>query len=446
MNFVETTAGLAAATIAGTTGPKINFATFKLGSSYGYTPLASDTNITGSLVYSGAITSALPYNADTMDVVVQLPASAGPFNFGEIALFLGDGTMFCKAAYPQLQAKLSDVANGVGAVWTIHCLIKLTGVAAVFNYTLNTITSIPILAGSAVIGPDAVSATCNAVIALDYTPALDGSSRASSPILLTRRTTTQWGIEGYVERSASFTPSAVSGSPVTGATASIFTAANGGSSLVNKMYIIQSPAGQIVVVDTVNTSTGVITLTRGVTWLNTTDAFILHEIDSLVFTKWTSQVNPQMDGAVAIGTSAFWAKADHVHPTDTSRAPVNSPTFTGVPAAPTAAPGTNTTQLATTAFTTAAISALFAGAHGTSVGSMTIGGIIINWGSVSVPHNGTASVTYDTPFTTPLQYALGAAGGTSQYGVNTFGTNAIVLTQVSDVGAANTIRFIAIGV
>lgn len=35
-------------------------------------------------------------------------------------------------------------------------------------------------------------------------------------------------------------------------------------------------------------------------------------------------------------------------------APLASPTFTGVPAAPTAAPGTNTTQLATTAFVAAA--------------------------------------------------------------------------------------------
>jgi hypothetical protein len=39
----------------------------------------------------------------------------------------------------------------------------------------------------------------------------------------------------------------------------------------------------------------------------------------------------------------------------TPYAPLASPTFTGVPAGPTAAPGTNTTQLATTAFVTAAI-------------------------------------------------------------------------------------------
>ncbi len=42
-------------------------------------------------------------------------------------------------------------------------------------------------------------------------------------------------------------------------------------------------------------------------------------------------------------------------------APLASPTFTGTPAAPTATPGTNTTQLATTAFVTAAISTAVSG-------------------------------------------------------------------------------------
>ena len=38
-----------------------------------------------------------------------------------------------------------------------------------------------------------------------------------------------------------------------------------------------------------------------------------------------------------------------------TKAPINSPTFTGTPAAPTASSGTNTTQLATTAFVTTAV-------------------------------------------------------------------------------------------
>lgn len=64
---------------------------------------------------------------------------------------------------------------------------------------------------------------------------------------------------------------------------------------------------------------------------------------------------PKMDGTAAVGTETAYAKGDHVHPTDTSRAPLASPTFTGTPAAPTAAAGTNTTQIATTAFVQTAV-------------------------------------------------------------------------------------------
>jgi hypothetical protein len=38
-------------------------------------------------------------------------------------------------------------------------------------------------------------------------------------------------------------------------------------------------------------------------------------------------------------------------------APIAAPTFTGIPAAPTAAAATNTTQLSTTAFVTTAVAA-----------------------------------------------------------------------------------------
>lgn len=59
---------------------------------------------------------------------------------------------------------------------------------------------------------------------------------------------------------------------------------------------------------------------------------------------------PVMDGSASAGTSKKYARADHVHPSDTTKADLASPTFTGTPAGPTAAADTNTTQLATTAF------------------------------------------------------------------------------------------------
>ena len=59
---------------------------------------------------------------------------------------------------------------------------------------------------------------------------------------------------------------------------------------------------------------------------------------------------PLVNGTAAVGTSLRYARQDHVHGTDTSRAPLASPTFTGTPLSTTAAVDTNTTQIATTAF------------------------------------------------------------------------------------------------
>lgn len=84
-----------------------------------------------------------------------------------------------------------------------------------------------------------------------------------------------------------------------------------------------------------------------------TTAFVQQEIAGDLATA-----APLMNGVAAVGTSTKLARENHVHPTDTSRAPLESPALTGIPTAPTAAPGTNTTQISTTAFVQAAIAAL----------------------------------------------------------------------------------------
>jgi len=71
-----------------------------------------------------------------------------------------------------------------------------------------------------------------------------------------------------------------------------------------------------------------------------------------------SQVAPNMDGNATVGVSTKFSREDHVHPTDTSRAPLASPALTGVPTAPTAALGTATSQLSTTAFVAATLAAV----------------------------------------------------------------------------------------
>lgn len=88
-----------------------------------------------------------------------------------------------------------------------------------------------------------------------------------------------------------------------------------------------------------------------------------------------TNTTPKADGTAAVGTETKWAKGDHVHPTDTTRAPLASPTFTGTPKAPTATAGTNNTQIATTAFVTNAIATALTGAasfQGTIINNTTI--------------------------------------------------------------------------
>jgi hypothetical protein len=63
-----------------------------------------------------------------------------------------------------------------------------------------------------------------------------------------------------------------------------------------------------------------------------------------------SSTIPAMDGIGAAGSGATWARNDHVHPSDTTRAPVASPNFTGTPTAPTPATADNSTTISTTAY------------------------------------------------------------------------------------------------
>lgn len=83
----------------------------------------------------------------------------------------------------------------------------------------------------------------------------------------------------------------------------------------------------------------------------------------------SSSANPSMNGSVAVGTATKFSREDHVHPVDTSRAPLASPTFTGTASAPSAAVDTNTTEIATTAF----VIGQAASSTPSALGSATVG-------------------------------------------------------------------------
>lgn len=112
---------------------------------------------------------------------------------------------------------------------------------------------------------------------------------------------------------------------------------------------------------------------------------------------------PSMDGTASTGTAKRFALQDHVHPSDTSKAPIASPEFTGTPTAPTATTGTSNKQIATTEFVA------------NTVGAMTSGVSDVKVDGKSVVTNGIASITAGTGSSYPTMNGTRALGSNSGY-------------------------------
>lgn len=148
---------------------------------------------------------------------------------------------------------------------------------------------------------------------------------------------------------------------------------------------------------------------------------------------------PVMDGTGNTGTSTDYARADHVHPSDTSRAPLASPALTGTPTAPTAAAGTNTTQIATTAFVKAATDALdtgVTGVKGDSESSYRTGQVNITPANVGVRSfstiklSGSATSSGTISATTPTSQ-LTLSGGSNVHLTGTASSNTISISATN---------------
>jgi hypothetical protein len=118
----------------------------------------------------------------------------------------------------------------------------------------------------------------------------------------------------------------------------------------------------IAIGSTTGTSTTTLQgITNGVTAAADTNSVALATTAFVV--GQAGSVTPLVNGTAAVGTSLRYARQDHVHGTDTTRAAVNSQVFTGTPTLPTGTiattqtAGNNTTAIATTAFVTAAVPA-----------------------------------------------------------------------------------------
>jgi hypothetical protein len=115
---------------------------------------------------------------------------------------------------------------------------------------------------------------------------------------------------------------------------------------------------------------------------------------------------PIMDGTGASGAATPYAREDHVHPSDTSRAPLASPALTGAPTAPTPTVGDNTTKIATTAFVLAN--------SGGGGGGVPSGTVMLFW-QAAAPTGWTQVTTHNDKALRVVSGSGGVAGGTNSF-------------------------------
>jgi Peptidase_G2, IMC autoproteolytic cleavage domain/Phage tail-collar fibre protein len=111
---------------------------FKIGDAFNFTPVASDTNIHGSLVYTGTAASILfdTVSSNQITIKVILEENVGPFQIGNIGLYSSDNVLIALGA---LNQQVSKDPNGVGIVgnrYIFNFPISHANVGSTVNFSL----------------------------------------------------------------------------------------------------------------------------------------------------------------------------------------------------------------------------------------------------------------------------------------------------------------------
>lgn len=201
---VITNVGMNAAVAVMESGFKIKVATFKLGSAYGYTPAATDTALHGSTVYTAAVTEIIQTGDKEVTFKVVLGSNIGPFQFGEIGLYLASGQLFALVALENLHSKQATTSSDKGDTFRINIPVMLNNLAANIEFTSVSVVQTELAEIASVnVLPEANSAPANTYLItnthakrrtvavsaamdnkwyfLDYNPLVTGVVTASAP-------------------------------------------------------------------------------------------------------------------------------------------------------------------------------------------------------------------------------------------------------------------------
>ena len=402
-----------AGTYSAGTGLALNGSVF---SNTGVLSLAGTTNEVEVSASSGAVTISLPstINANTTGSAATLTTSRTIELTGDVT---GSAT-FNGGANATIAATIAPNSVALGTDTTGNYVATITG-------TANQVT----VTGS---GSESAGVT------LSLPATINANTTGSAATLTTSRTIQ---LSGDVSGSASFNGGANASISSTLANTAV-TPATYGSASATGVFTVDSK-GRI----TGASNTPIAIAQSAVTNL-TTDLGLKANLASPTFTGIpaaptaaadtnTTQVattayvvgqagssTPLANGTAAVGTSLRYARQDHIHPTDTSRAPLASPTFTGTVTVPTP---NNPTDAATKAYVDSVAEGLHIHA---SVAAAT-----------------TASVNLTTPpatidgvtLTNNMRVLVKNQSNNAQNGIYVFSTSTGQLSRASDFDSASEI-------
>lgn len=130
-NLQITTQGLEAAASIADQGFRIKLTRFRLADGTGYTPApdGSETDLHGNVVYTAPISGYTIEPEGELKLVLRIPAPAGTFSFGEIAIDAeitpGNFLMFASAVTPTLLLKESSLSVNAPSTFTFNFYIRM---------------------------------------------------------------------------------------------------------------------------------------------------------------------------------------------------------------------------------------------------------------------------------------------------------------------------------
>lgn len=237
MIYTITAAGKTAANNATTGGPQINITAFKIGAGVAYTPSVSDTALHGAILYTGGPINYTVVSSDVVSYTLRMDETIGDFTFGEIGLYLADGTLFALSALSAGQQKIHSVGAVVGNVIQFIANLTLTNVSAVLTFPITQLTVGKILETSSVdlLQPPIVSNT-NAYL-------VHSNDDGNNPILAFRAADFKWGFYTHQITRVSGTITAGPSTGLMTTSTDVGTLLNG--AVVTGRYILEFLTGQL---------------------------------------------------------------------------------------------------------------------------------------------------------------------------------------------------------